>query len=145
MTVSLMPLPYAIDALEPHVSRRTLELHHGAHHKAYVDQTNAAIEGTDLAGAALNDIVKAAAQKGGPKLFNASSQAWNHGFYWHSLTPAKTAPAGKLQQAIDRDFGSLDELKKQLGDAGATHFGSGWAWLVAEGDKLSVTSTHDAH
>lgn len=143
MTVSLIPLPYPSDALEPHISRRTLELHHGAHHKGYVDKTNEAIAGTPLADAELNEIVTAA--KGDAKLFNSASQAWNHGFYWHSLTPERTQPGARLQQAIDRDFGSIDALKRKLQDEAVAHFASGWAWLTAEGDKLAVTSTHDAH
>ena len=143
MTVSLISLPYPADALEPHISRRTLELHHGAHHQDYIDKTNTAIAGTDLATSELNAIVKVA--RDDPKLFNPASQAWNHGFYWHSLTPDRSEPGDSLQQAIDREFGSLDGLKEKLQQAAVGHFGSGWAWLVAEGDKLSVVSTHDAH
>jgi len=143
MTISLTPLPYPADALEPHISRRTLELHHGAHHQDYVDKTNKAIAGTDLAEADLNAIVKAA--KDNAKLFNPASQAWNHGFYWNSLTPETSEPGAALRKAIDRDFGSLDALKEKLQEAAVGHFGSGWAWLLADGDKLSVTSTHDAH
>lgn len=143
MTVTLIPLPYAIDALEPHISQRTLEFHHGAHHKAYVDKTNEAIADTNLADAGVNEIVKASL--GNPKLFNNVSQVWNHGFYWNSLTPEKTSPDANLQAAIDRDFGSLDELKEKLAAAAVGHFASGWAWLVSEGGKLAVKDTHDAH
>jgi len=142
MTISLMPLPYPADALEPHISRRTLELHHGAHHKAYVDKTNGAIKGTDLADADLNAIVLAA--KDDAKLFNNASQVWNHGFYWKSLTPNADRPSDKLQQAIDRDFGSIDALKTQFAEKATGHFASGWAWLVADDGKLSVVDTHDA-
>jgi superoxide dismutase, Fe-Mn family len=143
MTVTLIPLPYATDALEPHISQRTLEFHHGAHHKAYVDKTNEAIADTNLADAAVNEIVKASL--GNPKLFNNVSQVWNHGFYWNSLTPEKTSPDANLQAAIDRDFGSLDALKEKLAAAAVGHFASGWAWLVSEGGKLAVKDTHDAH
>jgi superoxide dismutase, Fe-Mn family len=143
MTVTLIPLPYAIDALEPHISQRTLEFHHGAHHKAYVDKTNEAIADTNLADAGVNEIVKASL--GNPKLFNNVSQVWNHGFYWNSLTPEKTSPDANLQAAIDRDFGSLDALKEKLAAAAVGHFASGWAWLVSEGGKLAVKDTHDAH
>jgi Fe-Mn family superoxide dismutase len=143
MPISLIPLPYPSDALAPHISQQTLELHHGAHHKAYVDKTNEAIAGSDLAGAELNDIVAAA--KGDAKLFNNASQAWNHGFYWHSLAPDRSEPSDRLAQAINRDFGSLEALQKKLSDEAVGHFASGWAWLVAEGDKLSVVSTHDAN
>lgn len=143
MTISLIPLPYPADALEPHISQATLALHHGAHHQDYVDKTNKAIAGTKLADADLNDIVQAA--KGDDKLFNPASQAWNHGFYWNSLTSDRSEPGRRLQEIIDRDFGSLDALKQELEEAAVAHFASGWAWLVAEGDKLSVQSTHDAH
>ncbi|MCW1429756.1 superoxide dismutase [Novosphingobium sp. JCM 18896] len=143
MTISLIPLPYPDTALEPHVSKRTLDLHHGAHHKTYVDKTNDAIAGTKLADADLNDVVKAA--KDDAKLFNNASQVWNHGFYWHSLTPDTTAPSDALAKAIDRDFGSLDAFKEKLEAEAVGHFGSGWAWLVLKGDKLEIVSTHDAH
>lgn len=144
MSISLLPLPYAQDALAPHISKQTLEFHHGKHHQAYVDKTNAAIEGTDLAGASLEDIVKAAKDKGNAGLFNNSAQVWNHGFYWHSLSPEKTAPGGNLEAAIKNDFGSLDQLKAALKDEAVGHFASGWAWLVVDGGKLRVISTHDA-
>ena len=144
MSISLMPLPYAQDALAPQISKQTLEFHHGKHHQAYVDKTNAAIEGTDLAGAALEDIVKAAEDKGNAGLFNNSAQVWNHGFYWHSLSPEKTSPSESLGAAIKNDFGSLDKLKDALKEEAVGHFASGWAWLVVDGGKLSVISTHDA-
>ena len=143
MTVPLISLPYPVAALEPHISGKTLELHHRAHHKGYVDKTNEAIAGTALADAELNDIIRAA--QSDAKLFNAASQAWNHGFYWNSLTPEQSKPSDALQKAIDRDFGSIDELKKQLAKKATDHFASGWAWLVADGDKLAVVDTHDAH
>lgn len=140
MTISLIPLPYAQDALEPHVSAKTLEIHHGAHHKTYVDKLNAAIEGTPNADKSLEEIVKSAS---GP-LFNNSAQTWNHGFYWHSMSPTKTAPSGALAAAIEKDFGSLDALLEALSNEAVNHFASGWAWLVAEGGTLKVISTHDA-
>ncbi len=142
MTISLSPLPFADDSLEPHISKRTLDLHHGAHHKGYVDKTNEGTAGTPLADAELNEIVIAA--KGNPKLFNPASQTWNHGFYWNSLTPDETKPSDALQAAIDRDFGSLDALKQELEKEAVGHFASGWAWLIAKDGKLSVVSTHDA-
>ena len=145
MTVPLIPLPYALDGLEPHVSSHTLELHHGAHHKSYVEQTNAAVAGTDLEHADLNEIVRAAAKSGNAKVFNAASQAWNHGFYWKSLTPRKTEPAEALRRAIAREFGSMEALRAALKKAATEHFASGWAWLVADEGKLCVISTHDAH
>jgi Fe-Mn family superoxide dismutase len=143
MTISLISLPYPTDALEPHISKRTLELHHGAHHKNYVDKTNKAIAGTELADRELNDIVKAAT--GQPKLFNPASQAWNHGFYWNSLAPGQSRPSDPLRRAIEREFGSMEQLKQKLVEQAVAHFASGWAWLVADGHKLGVVSTHDAH
>jgi Fe-Mn family superoxide dismutase len=143
MTISLISLPYPAEALEPYISKRTLELHHGAHHKDYVDKTNKAIAVTGLADRELNDIVKAAV--GQPGLFNSASQAWNHGFYWNSMTPDGSRPSDRLSQAIDRDFGSIEKLKQKLSEEAVAHFASGWIWLVAEGDRLCVVPTHDAH
>jgi len=140
MTISLIPLPYAHEALEPVISARTLELHHGAHHKGYVDKLNAAIEGTGDAGMPLEDIVRSAS--GGT--FNNAAQVYNHGFYWHSLSPSATQPGAELAKAIDEAFGSLDALKEQLTAEAVGHFASGWAWLVAQGGELKVVSTHDA-
>jgi Fe-Mn family superoxide dismutase len=144
MTIAFPPLPYAQDALAPHISADTLATHHGKHHKAYIDKTNAAIEGTELADKRLEEIIHHAEGAGNKGLFNNSAQSWNHAFYWHSLSPTKTAPSGDLAAAIDRDFGSLDDLKKKLKETAVNHFASGWAWLVAKDGKLSVTDTHDA-
>lgn len=144
MTITLCPLPYAEDALEPHISSRTLKIHHGAHHKGYVDKVNDGIAGTDLADADLEAIVIATARSGDNKLFNSAAQAWNHGFYWNSLSPDGGAPSAALQAAIDKAFGSLDALATKLTDEAVAHFASGWAWLVAEGGELKVISTHDA-
>jgi len=144
MTLSLMPLPYDADALAPHISSETLGFHHGKHHSGYVDKTNKAVKGTDLEGASLEDIVKAASDKGDSGLFNNSAQVWNHGFYWHSLSPDAPKPGETLATAIDDQFGSLDKLKDALAEEAKGHFGSGWAWLVVNGDKLEVISTHDA-
>ena len=144
MAFELPPLPYDYEALQPFMSKETLEYHHDKHHKAYVDKTNAAIEGTELADKSLEEIIHHAEGSGNKGLFNNSAQSWNHAFYWNSLSPEKTAPSGDLAAAIDRDFGSLDDLKKKLKDTAVNHFGSGWAWLVAKDGKLSVTDTHDA-
>jgi Fe-Mn family superoxide dismutase len=144
MTISLMPLPYAEDALAPHVSQDTLKTHHGAHHKGYVDKVNDAVKGTPLADASLEDIVRAAKDKGDKGLFNSAAQSWNHGFYWHSMAPQKSAPSGKLAEAITRDFGSLEALNEALSKEAVGHFASGWAWLVSRDGKLEVISTHDA-
>ena len=144
MTITLMPLPYALDALAPHISSDTLTVHHGAHHKAYVEKANAAIEGTDLADKPLEAIVKAAKEQAKTGLYNSAAQTWNHGFYWSSMTPAKSTPSSALASAIDSAFGSMDEMLAKLKDEAVTHFASGWAWLVADGGELKVTSTHDA-
>ncbi len=141
MKFELPALPYAKDALAPHVSAKTLEFHHGKHHQAYMTNLEKAIGTSDDAKKSLEEIVRMSS--GG--VFNNAAQVWNHAFYWHSMTPKGGRPSGDLAKAIDRDFGSLDELKKKLSEAGATQFGSGWAWLVSNPDgKLSVTKTPNA-
>jgi Fe-Mn family superoxide dismutase len=142
MAFELIALPYDSTALEPAISARTLSFHHGKHHKAYVDKTNAAIEGTDLAGADLETVI-AKSRGSNQGLFNNSAQSWNHGFYWHSLSPQTQQPSGDLAQKIDAAFGSLDELKKKLADRGAGHFSNGWVWLAAKDGALSIEETHD--
>ncbi len=129
MAISLLPLPYADSALDPTISAVTLQTHHGKHHKAYVDKTNAAIDGTDLADKSLEDIVAAAQAKGDKGLFNNSAQTWNHGFYWHSLTPETSEPTGDLAAAIEASFGSLDAL-----DVLSTA-----ASVIAEGEVLQLS------
>ena len=140
MTIPLMPLPYSHDALEPHISSATLETHHGAHHKAYVDKLNAAIAGTEDEGKPLEEIVRASS---GPK-FNNSAQTWNHGFYWHSMSPEQSAPSESLAAAIQSAFGSHDAMLEALSNEAVNHFSNGWAWLVVKDGKLVVISTHDA-
>lgn len=142
MPVSLMPLPYGTDALAPAISAETLAVHHGKHHKGYVDKTNAATADGPLADAPLEAIV-AAARIDQPKLFNNAAQSWNHGFYWASLNPAGGAPAGELRMAIERDFGSVEALKAELAQRGADHFASGWVWLASANGRLAVLETHD--
>ena len=140
MTIPLMPLPYANDALEPHISSKTLEIHHGAHHKTYVDKLNAAIAGTENEGKSVEEIAKSSS--GG--LFNNAAQTYNHGFYWMSLSAEKTEPSESLAAAIAADFGSMDALLEALTNEAVNHFASGWAWLVVDAGKLKVISTHDA-
>lgn len=137
-----MPLPYASEALEPAISARTLSFHHGKHHKAYIDKTNAAIGGTDLAGADLETVI-AKARGSNQGLFNNAAQSWNHGFYWHSLSPEAQTPSGELAQKIDAAFGSLEALKEKLAERGAGHFSNGWVWLASKGGTLSIEETHD--
>lgn len=142
MPLSLMPLPYADTALEPAISARTLSFHHGKHHQTYIDKLNAAVEGTDLAGKSLEEIIPAV-RGSNQGLFNNAAQSWNHGFFWYSLCSGGKAPSGQLASMIDEAFGSLDGLKTALANAGAGHFGSGWVWLVEAGGKLALAETHD--
>ena len=142
MAFELMPLPYADDALAPAISAETLGYHHGKHHKAYIDKTNAAVEGTEMANDDLETVV-AKARGSNQGLFNNAAQSWNHGFYWNSLAPESGNPSEELKSMIDDAFGSVDELKKQLKERGAGHFASGWVWLVEKGGKLAVGETHD--
>lgn len=145
MPIALTPLPYAEDALAPHISADTVAVHHGKHHKGYVDKVNKAIAGTEHDDAPLEAIIRAAKASGDTALFNNAAQAWNHGFYWHSLSPdGGGAPTGDLANAIERSFGSFDAMKDELAKAAEGHFASGWAWLVARGDTIAVTDTHDA-
>lgn len=141
MSFELPALPYAKDALAPHISAETFDYHHGKHHNAYVTKLNALTEGTDNANKSLEELIKST--EGG--LFNQAAQVWNHTFFWNSMKPGGGgAPSGDLAAAIDRDFGSYDKFKAAFSDAAATRFGSGWAWLVKDGGKLAVTSTANA-
>lgn len=146
MSIELPDLPYAQDALEPHISANTLSYHYGKHHAAYVANLNKMIEGTDLEGKSLEEIVLTVAgdaSKGG--VFNNAAQVWNHTFYWHSMSPnGGGKPSGKIGDAIDRDFGSYEEFAKAFTSAGGTQFGSGWAWLVSNNGKLEVRKTPNA-
>ena len=142
MAFELIDLPYEDTALEPAVSAKTLSFHHGKHHKAYIDKTNAAIEGTDLEGKSLEEVI-ASARGSNAGLFNNSAQSWNHGFYWHSMAADETAASDELKSLIEDAFGSVDELKKKLAERGAGHFASGWVWLAVKGGKLSIEETHD--
>lgn len=144
MTISLPALPYAKDALAPHISEETLAFHYGKHHNAYVEKTNAAIKGSELEDASLDEIVRAAHAKDAG-LFNNAAQVWNHTFYWNSMSPnGGGAPTGKIAELIDASFGSYDAFRKAFADAAAGQFGSGWAWLVKKGDKLEIVKTGNA-
>ena len=142
MAFELMPLPYARDALAPAISAETLGYHHGKHHQAYIDKTNKAIEGSDLEGEDLESVI-ARARGRDQGLFNNAAQAWNHGFYWHSLAPASSRPAGELLRWIETAFGSLGELEQELAACGAGHFSNGWVWLARKNGSLSIEETHD--
>lgn len=144
MTFVLPELPYAKDAFGDILSAETFDYHHGKHHKAYVDQTNAQVGPAGLEGKSLSEVIRAAKDSGNTKLFNASAQVWNHTFYWQCLTPNPTAPSGELKDRIERDFGSHEALIAKLKAESAGHFASGWGWLVLDGETLKVTSLHDA-
>ncbi len=144
MALTLMTLPYAQDALEPHISAETLDYHHGKHHNTYVTQANGFIDGTDMADWDLEAIMKKAHADGGGPLLNASAQIWNHDFYWNSMSPEATSPSSELAAKIDADLGGMDAFREAFKKAAATQFGSGWAWLVLDGDKLAVTNSPNA-
>lgn len=141
MAFTLPPLPYAMNALEPYLSRETLEYHYGKHHQTYVDNLNKLVADTPLAKHTLEEIIREAK---GP-LFNNAAQVWNHTFYWHCLTPQRqTSPTPALTKALDKQFGSLDRFKEQFSQTALGTFGSGWAWLVLENGSLSIISTSNA-
>jgi Fe-Mn family superoxide dismutase len=143
----LAPLPYEDAALEPVISSRTISFHYYKHHQTYVDTLNTLVEKTKFADMKLEKIVQATAKSDDEKekkIFNNAGQVWNHDFYWRSLSPAKTEPAGDLDSAIARDFGATGTLIAELAEAGKAQFGSGWAWLVSKNGKLSVTKTANA-
>lgn len=143
---TLPPLPYAENALDPVISARTIGIHYGKHHKTYVDNLNKLITDTELAGLTLQEIIsKTAGQANKAGVFNNAAQIWNHTFYWNSLSQEGGGePPLILKQKIENSFGDLDSCKKELATAAMTQFGSGWAWLVMNGDKLEVTKTANA-
>jgi Fe-Mn family superoxide dismutase len=145
MAYSVPDLPYAYDALEPHIDEATMRVHHDKHHQAYVDKVNAALEGTEWADKPIEEVVKnlndLPADKQGPVRNNGGGH-YNHSLFWENLSPdGGGAPSGDLAAAIDDAFGSFDAFKEQFEAAGVNQFGSGWAWLVLDGGKLAITST----
>lgn len=142
MKHELPQLPYAIDALAPHISKETLEFHHGKHHQTYVTNLNNLIPGTEFENLTLEEIVK---KSTGP-VFNNAAQIWNHTFYWHSLAPkAGGAPTGAIAEAITKNFGSFEKFKEEFSKVAIGTFGSGWAWLVkAKDGALKIVSTSNA-
>lgn len=144
VTFTLPSLPYAPNALEPHISAKTFEYHHGKHHKAYVDKANELVKGTPLEGAELEKAVIESKKQGGP-LFNNIGQIYNHNLFWLSMTPGGggTAPTPLLEE-INKAFGSFDAFKEQFVNAGLGQFGSGWVWLVSNNGKLEIVKTSNA-
>lgn len=141
MAFELPNLPYAHDALEPHIDVRTMEIHHGKHHAAYVSKLNDAIKGTELENMSIEDIMKNIS-KHGAGVRNNGGGHFNHTLFWSVMTPNGGGnPEGELAAAIDRDFGSFENFKNAFANAAATQFGSGWAWLCSDSGKLSVCST----
>lgn len=140
---SLPDLPYDHAALEPVISRTTMHLHHEKHHKTYIDTLNKLLDEKGLTPASLEEVVHQAFEAGGP-LFNNAAQAWNHTFFWTAMSPRRETPQDALGAAVEKGFGGLAALKAAFVEAGAKHFGSGWAWLAAEGETLKVLTTHDA-
>ena len=141
MSFTLAPLPYAYDALEPYIDTQTMTIHHDKHHQAYVDNVNKAIAGTPNEGKTIEELV-AVAGTISPAVRNNGGGHWNHTFFWESLAAASgAAPTGNLADAITAAFGTFDEFKVKFAAAGATRFGSGWAWLIVKDGKLEVSST----
>ncbi|MFL6800556.1 MAG: superoxide dismutase [Sphingomicrobium sp.] len=146
MPFQLPDLPYAPDALAPHMSAETLEFHHGKHHKAYVTKTNELLQAeAELSGASLAQVIREAHRAGNAKLFNNSAQLWNHSFFWQCLAPAQgQKPDGKLEHLINDAFGNVEAMLQKLQEEAVNHFASGWAWLVLDRGSLRITSLHDA-
>ncbi len=145
MPFTLPPLPFAKDALGDHMSAETLDFHHGKHHKAYVDKTNAMLAEKGLEGAPLSGVIAAAKERGDKGLFNNAAQLWNHSFYWQCLAPPEgQRPQGRLAALIEDGFGDTETLLAGLKEEAVGHFSNGWAWLVLDGGALKITSLHDA-
>ena len=142
MAIELPALPYAMDALAPHISQETLEFHYGKHHNTYVVKLNGLIEGTDFEGKSLEDIVKTSSAG----VFNNAAQIWNHTFYWNSLSPnGGGEPTGAIADAINASFGSFEAMKEKLNDKAVNNFGSSWTWLVQLADgSLDIVNTSNA-
>lgn len=146
MSVKLEALPYSMKALEPYISSRTLEFHYGKHHKAYVDNTNALVSATGFEEVDLETIIsKTAGDVSKTTLFNNAAQVWNHSFYWKCMKEnGGGTPAGEIAQKIIQEFGSYEKFTEQFKNAGVTQFGSGWVWLVLNGNRLEILKTQNA-
>ena len=146
MAFELPPLPYSQDALDPHVSAKTLSFHHGKHHAAYVNKLNELVKGSPMQEQSLEEIMRATAKDPSKEaIFNNAAQAWNHDFFWHCMKPkGGGAPSGALADKIKSAFGGVDKLKEELKQAAVGQFGSGWAWLVLDRGELKVRKTPNA-
>jgi Fe-Mn family superoxide dismutase len=145
MAFRLPDLPFAYDALGPHMSAETLEFHHGKHHKAYVDKVNDMIGEKGLEGASLSEVIRAGKEQGDSGLFDNSAQIWNHSFFWQCLTPPSgQRPTGRLAALIEDSFGTTDDMLAKLKEEAVGHFSNGWAWLVLDRGRLDIVSLHDA-
>ena len=145
MPFQLPDLPYAKDALAPHISAETLDFHHGKHHAAYVKKANAMLDEKGGGERALSEVIRQAKAEGDAKLFNNAAQIWNHSFFWQCLAPAGgPQPAGKLKAMIEESFGDAETMLHKLEEEAVNHFSNGWAWLVLDRGSLRITSLHDA-
>jgi len=145
MTIKLPELPYAMDALEPHISTDTMEFHYGKHHRGYVDKLNNLIEGTHFEDMPLEQIIVSARESAEIDILNNAAQAWNHAFFWQSLSPTgQSEPVGRIRDLIEDEFGDIDKFKEEFRAAATTQFGSGWTWLVLDAGKLRIMSTTNA-
>jgi Fe-Mn family superoxide dismutase len=145
MTFKLTELPYDRGALEPHISARTLDYHHGKHHQAYVDNLNRNTAGSRYEEMTLEDVIQTSFRKKDRPVYNNASQAWNHTFLWDSMKPGGDGcPTGALSDMINNQFGGLDGFRKQFQESAVGQFGSGWTWLIADEDTLAIVSTSDA-
>ena len=145
MSVKESTLPYAYDALEPHVSSKTLQYHHDKHHNGYIRKLNHLIAGTGYENLSLEDIVVRAREDANTGVFVNAAQAWNHSFLWESMSPSgKAEPEGRITSLVEESFGSIDSFRSEFRNQALGLFGSGWVWLVLDGDKLAVITTHNA-
>ena len=142
MSFTLPDLPFESDALAPWTSAETFDFHYGKHHAGYVKKLNAAVEGTDWAEKELTEVING--NRDNASIFNSAAQHYNHSFFWNCLTPESNGPKGQIQEMIDKDFGSFNAFKEQFGEKALKLFGSGWAWLVLDGEKLELAQYHDA-
>jgi superoxide dismutase, Fe-Mn family len=141
----LPDLPFSTDALAPLMSRETLETHHGKHHAGYVTKMNDALKARHDAPTSVEEVVRLAAREDDDKLFNNAAQAWNHAFFWNCLAPMAEPLSGELGEAVERAFGSIDAFRGEFLSRGASHFASGWLWLISRNGELELQDLHDAH